>query len=96
MPDGVKIQRASRNLVNQGGNMILCPPADQHRRQGATATAQNPPDSAGQVASTALNVGALLAIADTEPEHNPGATRAAKSFANLYREAARLKGRVSF
>ena len=82
--------------VNQGGNMVFVGQTGPTATGGgATATAQNPPDSAGQIASTALNVGALLAIADTEPEHNPRNT-GGEVLANLYREVARLKGRVSY
>lgn len=82
--------------VNQGGNMVFVSRGgNASTGGGATATAQNPPDSAGQVASTALNVGALLALADTEPEHNPRNT-GGEVLANLYREVARLKGRVSY
>lgn len=95
MPDGVKSNAPAGTWVNQGGNMIFVPAGRPSTGGGATATAQNPPDSAGQVASTALNVGALLAIADTEPEHNPRNT-GGEVLANLYREVARLKGRVSY
>ena len=48
-----------------------------------------------QPTSTQLNVNALLSLADTEPERNPRNT-GGEVLANLYREVARLKGRVSY
>ena len=93
MPDAIKPPNGY--WVNQGGNMVFVSRGgNASTGGGATATAQNPPDSSA-ARSTALNVGALLAIADTEPEHNPRNT-GGEVLANLYREVARLKGRVSY
>lgn len=48
-----------------------------------------------KMGSTALNIGALLALADVEPERNPR-NEAGEVLANLYREVGRLKNRVSY
>ena len=54
-----------------------------------------PDESNRPTSSTALNIGALLALADTEPERNPR-NMGGEVLANLYREVGRLKGRVSY
>ena len=48
-----------------------------------------------RLASTALNVGALMSLADVEPERNPRNV-GGEVLANLYREVGRLKNRVSY
>ena len=45
--------------------------------------------------STALNIGALLAIADTEPEHSPR-NEGGEVLANLYRRLGRLENRTGY
>lgn len=46
-------------------------------------------------ASTALNVSAILAMADTEPERNPR-NEGGEVLSNLYRRLGRVEGRTSY
>ena len=62
--------------------------------QVSKRTAESAQDQA-RLASSALNLSAILALADTEPERNPR-NEGGEVLASLYRRLGRLEGRTSY
>jgi hypothetical protein len=62
--------------------------------QVSKRTAESAQDQA-RLASSALNLSAILALADTEPERNPR-NEGGEVLANLYRRLGRLENRTRY